>query len=318
MSEFDNLTGFGGEAVEDKAPASDAEKAALKAAATEVVAMIKTNPEYQAVRNSRCGDLRVNKILGFGESGNMVAKTQEALKAAVDAGTVTVLPADSQTPGYVRVEDNIIYGTVRLSKQGNGKYEQPFKEGEETHKNGKPNTFRKLEPVPENVGYIVENISATPIEYTTCVYAQDDAGKFVGSEVKKTLMPGEQAPIARPYLTKLALAPEFNLTLANGSIIMKKVSSKDPADILSKPYFQFSRDFGADVNSPEYKERIDEVIDVNGTKKSVVRDEYTEIFGNLNNVTEKAPKAARAKKDPAIQPSKAEIAAQYARNILGM
>lgn len=317
MAEFDNINGLGEGTVEAGA---DAGNQALKQAAKEVSELIKTNPEYVQIRNSRCQDLKVERILGFGDNGTLVDDTQQALAAAVAAGTVTVLPEDSEEKGSVDTVGDTITGTVKMGKSG--KYELPLKAKEPVNKAGKPNLYRKLRPMPENVGYIIHNVSQTPIEYTTQIYTQNDMGKYEGTEVKRSLMPGESVAIAREYLNKLALAPEFNLVFKNGSVIFKKASAADAgksqAELLKKPYFQFSREEGADVNSPDLKDRIDEIVEVNGEKKSVVRAEYAEVFGYLNNTPEKAPKAPKAKKNPSVQPTKAEITAQWARNMLNM
>lgn len=318
-NEFNNLAGFDAPAAE--ATEANATKDMIKEAAKDLIHKIETDANYASIRNSRSKDIIVTKVLGFGKSGSLTDKTQEYLDRAVKEGTVTVLEADSTEVGVVEERDGVLYGTVKRNK-GNGKslYEPPFKKGAEANANGKNNTYRKVTSQPENVGYIIKNVSDKPVEYKTCLYTKNDEGKFVGEEVMKTLAPQEEVAIARPYLTLLALAEEFNLALGNGKIICKiKGSDKDAKSALESPYFSFDSSVGLDINSPEVKELIHEVVEVNGAQKYMVKAEYVELFGNLNNEVEKATAGKRGKaKTNAIKPGQNEVAAHLLRTKLGM
>lgn len=319
MSDFDNINGFETQQTETATEAKDL----IKEAAKDLMRKIETDTTYAAIRGSRSKDLQVCKVLGFGKNGSLTDKTQEVIARAVAEGTVTVLAADSTEVGVVEEKDGKLYGTVRKAK-GNGKatYEPPYKKGAEiTTAGGKNNVYRKVTSQPDNVGYIIQNISDKPIEYKTKLYTKNDEGKYVGEEVMKTLAPGEKTPIARPYLTLLALQEEFNLALANGKIICKIGNkNKDAKAMLESPYFSFDSSVGLDVNSPEIKDLIHEVIDVNGVQKYVVKDEYTELFGHLNNEAEKSATGRRGgkAKSSAIKPPQHEVAAHFLRTQLGL
>lgn len=321
MSEFDNINGFENQPTE--AAAGNAVKDMIKEAAKDLMHKIETDPNYAAIRCSRSKDIVVKKVLGFGKNGSLTDKTQEVLDRAVKDGTLTVLPADSTDVGVVEEKDGKLYGSVKLAK-GNGKntYEPPFKKGAETTTaSGKNNVYRKVTSQPDNVGYIIQNVSDKPIDYTTCLYTKNDEGKYVGEEVKKTLAPQEETAIARPYLTRLALQEEFNLCLGNGKIICKIGNkSKDAKSLLESPYFSFDSSVGLDVNSPEIKDLIHEIVDVNGVQKYVVKEEYVELFGYLNNEAEKSAAGRRGgkAKSSVIKPPQNEIAAHMLRIQLGM
>lgn len=326
MSDFDKVTGFESTEETQNTPAvgvdtgKKKEVEILKQAAKELTVKIQSDPNYAAIRDSRCQDLRVLKILGYGDSGTLSNRTMEFIQRAVDDGTVKVLDADSADLGYVEEIDGTLHGTVRLAK-GNGKdkYEYPYKKGETLQTpSGKPNTYRKVVNQPDNVGYLVENVSDKPIEYVTCVYSPNEAGEWVGQEIKKTIAPGKQVAIARAYLTRLALNEEFNLNLANGTIVCK-MDGGDAKELLSKAYFIFDRKMGMDVNSPEVKILIHEEVMVNGSKTFKVRPEYEETFGYLNNQADKkSPRSRASKANDAIKPSSNEIKAHLLRQKLGM
>lgn len=319
-NEFNNLAGF--EAPAAEAAEANATKDMIKEAAKDLMHKIETDANYASLRNSRSKDIIVTKVLGFGKSGSLTDKTQEVLDRAVKEGTVTVLEADSTEVGVVEEKDGVLYGTVKKNKgAGKDKYEAPFKKGAEVKADGKNKIYRKVTSQPDNVGYIIKNVSDKPVEYKTCLYTKNDEGKFVGEEVMKTLAPQEEVAIARPYLTLLALAEEFNLTLGNGKIICKiKNADRDAKALLEAPYFSFNSSVGLDVNSPEVKELIHEVVDVNGTQKYIVKNEYVELFGNLNNEVEKAAAGKRGgkPKTSAIKPDTSEVAAHLLRTKLGM
>lgn len=149
---------------------------------------------------------------------------------------------------------------------------------------------RVLKATSKIHGYRIQNVSDTPIEYTTEVWTKD-GDKFVGSTVVKVLQPGEVTDINRKYMTMLCAREEFSFTLANGTIIAssstKKKSGKNIVDELASYYFKFSEEDGTKigVNSDLVKLSID---DADGK----VKPEFEATFGYLNN-----PKAKKAPKE---------------------
>lgn len=145
---------------------------------------------------------------------------------------------------------------------------------------------RGLVATSKVVGYRIHNIGTEPIPYMTEVFTQNEAGVYVGTQVQRTLNPGEYANLTRQFMTMLTCQPEFSFTLANGKILSG--SAKETADVkkkLESYYFAFNREEGSEtptVNDDEVKLSIDE--EVNG--KSVVKEEFVEAFGFLNNPKE--------------------------------
>lgn len=320
MSEFDNISGFGKETTEETAKAPEAKSNnALKEVYAAVANKIEHDADYAARRNSRVNDIIVTKVFGFGSTGSLQDMTDEVLDKAVQAGDVTVLPADSTESGVVAEKDGKITGTVKVATSGKHPYERPYIEGQaRTKADGKPNVFRKVVNRPENVGYEIKNVSDKALDYKTEVYAQDETGKYVATAVQKSLAPGETAQITRTFLTVMTLAEEFNFTLGNGAVIVKPGKKESATDNLQKGYFQFRKDSGMDVNSPEVKIIISEEVNVNGVTKNVVKPEFVECFGFLNNEKEKAAKKERTAKAPTVKPTTAEVTAAYLRAQLGM
>lgn len=210
------------------------------------------------------------------------SKKKEALRAAMQE----TLATDPLYTGKLRtLSDSLeVVNTLGYGK-GGGLVKDPVKSAEE----GK----RSLAPTSKIVGYKVRNIGSEPIPYFTEVYAQNEAGVFVGSKVQKTLNPGETAYLTRQYMTMLTCQPEFSFTLANGRITGG--SAKDNGDLKKKfesYYFTFTGEEGADVptvNDDEVKLSIDEEID----GRSVVKAEFVETFGYLNNPKEGGRKGGR-------------------------
>lgn len=149
---------------------------------------------------------------------------------------------------------------------------------------------RQLKPTSQIVGYRVKNVGDEAIEYTTEVFAKDETGKYVGTVVTKTIAPGEVISLTREYMTRFCAQPEISFTLKNGKIISSsKKSAKTLKEELSAYYFSFSKaEDGTtlQVNDDEVKLSVD---DENG----IVKPEFVETFGFLNNPKE--GKAARAK-----------------------
>lgn len=321
MSEFDNINGFGEATAEGAGAAPATTKAAgdtvMKKMYDEVVNKINSDPEYVQRRNSRSKDLIVTKIFGFGKTGSLEDMTNEFIDKAIQAGTVTVLPADSTEIGAVEEKDGVLTGTVKAATKGKDPYVRPYIAGKPmTNEKGKANLYRKVVARPENVGYEIKNVSDKAIDYKTAVYAQDETGKYVATEIMQSLAPGKTAVIARVYLTLLALAEEYNLALGNGTVIVKV--GKGEGESIEKGYFQFKKDSGMDVNSPEVKQMISEEITVNNQVKYVVKPEFVETFGYLNNEKEKAVKKTKTAKPEGLKPTTAEVTAAYLRQKLGL
>lgn len=165
---------------------------------------------------------------------------------------------------------------------------------------------RTLKPTSQIVGYTIENIGSEAIAYTTEVFAQDETGKFVGSVVEKTLAPGARANLSRKYMTMLCAKPEISFTLSNGKIVASSKKTKTLDEQLSAYYFTFDKDengYKPEVNDDEVKLSID----VDG----VVKAEYVEDFGYLNN-----PKEARTPKAKGAKLTVQDIAANYINSLI--
>lgn len=167
---------------------------------------------------------------------------------------------------------------------------------------------RTLKSVSQIVGYKIENIGSEAIEYTTEVFAQDATGKWVGSVVNKTLMPGETIDLTRQYTTMLCARPEISFTLANGKIVSSsKKNAKSLKEELSAYYFSFNKEEDGSqiqVNDDEVKLAVD---NADGTVKA----EYAEVFGYLNN-----PKEGRAAKEKGPKYTTQDLAANYINKML--
>jgi hypothetical protein len=167
---------------------------------------------------------------------------------------------------------------------------------------------RQLKPVSQIVGYKVKNIGSEAIEYVTEVFAQDASGKFVGSIVTKTLKPGETIALTRQYMTMLCAKPEISFTLANGKIVSSsKKNAKSLKEELAAYYFSFNKaEDGTQiqVNDDEVKLAVD---DENG----VVKAEYVETFGFLNN-----PKEGRTARVKGQKFTTQDLAANYINKML--
>lgn len=197
--------------------------------------------------------------------------------------------------GSLKVTKTLGYGTsgnVMVDKEATAK-----------EKAENPDSDKKvLKPTGKVVGYTIENVGTEAIKYVTEVFAQDETGKYVGSKVEKTLAPGQQANISRSYLAMLTAKPEFAFKLANGTLVSKGTSKGELEDILSKFYFSFDKDLGINVNDDEIKVTIDD--------EGVVKPEYVEAFGYLNNPKEK--KATGTKEKFTTQ----ELMANFVNNLI--
>jgi hypothetical protein len=167
---------------------------------------------------------------------------------------------------------------------------------------------RQLKPTSQIVGYKVQNIGTEAIEYVTEVFTKDETGKFVGNVVTKTLQPGETISLTRQYMTMLCAKPEISFTLSNGKIVSSsKKNAKSLKEELAAYYFSFNKaEDGTQiqVNDDEVKLSVD---DENG----VVKAEYVETFGYLNN-----PKEGRTARVKGQKFTTQDLAANYINKML--
>lgn len=324
MADFDGIKGFdnveaGGEATV-ATKSADSKKEAFVAAAKEIIHNRETNPDFEARYNKFQNALEVTRILAFSEEGNMLNKTDEALDAAVKAGTVKVLADDDDTLAEVVRDDKTgkISGTVKLNKPGSStKYIPPHVVGKAVvDSKNKPVVLRVLVPCPGNVGYEIKNIGDEPIPFKSIVSIKGEDGKWTTQEVDKVLAPGATDVIPKEYFCRMCQAIEFNNVVANGSCIVTG-SPDNIQEAFRRSYFKYS-DPNLSVNSPECKTLIHDVTEVNGKKKFTVRKEYEETFGYLNNEPEKAAKKPRQKAAGGIKPNRSEVTAALFRKALNM
>lgn len=311
--QFSNIEGFGEAA---QVTMSEAPMDSVKQAEQSVINLIKHDANYAALRGSRSNDLKVTKILGFSDRGNLVDKTQEIIRDSIKAGTLHVLAADDNQTAFASFgEDGLLHGNVEPLTGTSKKYKAPFREGEDMMKNNKENRFRRVANEAENVGYEVQNVSNEPIVYRATSWVKDENGRFVPNEHEETIAPGAKVYLTRKELAMITIAVPFNMSLANGHVTLKK--SKDPADALdlSNCYFGFDKNAQMDINSPDVKILIHNKKKVNGTTQYIVKPEFEEKFGYLNNAKD-VERKQRAKTGITI--SRYEITAQQLREKLGM
>lgn len=167
---------------------------------------------------------------------------------------------------------------------------------------------RTLKATSQIVGYKLRNNGQQSIEYTTEVWKRDDAtGKYVGQVVKKNLKPGETICLARKFMTMFCARPEISFTLANGKIVSSSKASKDFAEELAAYYFTFNKDENGtaiQVNDDEVKIAVD---DENG----IVKAEFAETFGYLNNPKDQKVRAPKGQKF-----TTQDLAANYVMKIM--
>ena len=158
------------------------------------------------------------------------------------------------------------------------------------------------------VGYRVKNTGSDPIPYTTEVYAEVD-GKWVPTKVDRVLAPGAYADLTRQFMTMLCAQPEISFTLANGKVI--RGSSKATKDLkaeLEAYYFSFNKDLGIQINADEVKLNVGEKIG----DRWVVKPEFTETFGYLNNTPERAVRGRKVEH----KYSSSDLAANFVMKLL--
>lgn len=173
---------------------------------------------------------------------------------------------------------------------------------------------RDLVVTSQIVGYKVENIGTEPIKYQTETWAQGEDGKFVPSKTEKTLAPGQTADFTRQYMTMFCAQPEISFQLANGKIIKGSNKNKGIKAELESYYFRFDKEEDGtkkQVNDDSIKLNVGEK-DAEG--KWVVKPEYVETFGFLNN-PEEGKKGGRTKGEGS-KFSAQDLAANYIHRLI--
>ena len=163
------------------------------------------------------------------------------------------------------------------------------------------------------VGYRVRNIGTTPITYTTEAWTLGADGVYVPQKVEKVLAAGGYADLTRQFMTMFCAQPEISFQLANGKVIRgagNKASRGDIKAELEAYYFSFDKEVGLQINSDEVKLNVGEK---GADGKWVVKAEFVETFGYLNN----APvKAGRARKEGGPKFTAGDLAANYVMQMM--
>jgi hypothetical protein len=178
---------------------------------------------------------------------------------------------------------------------------------------GKPKMERKLVETPEVVGYVIKNVGNVDIPYQTEVYRQEGE-IWVGEKVERVLKPGQSAALTKKYLAKLSLEPQFNLKFSNGIVIVKVAGNEtdDIETILAKSHF---RPANFSVTNDMYNINISKHVSVPGKpgeKKWVVKKDFLETFGYLNNPE---PEKVKKKRIPKEKVDSQALVAAYVRNL---
>lgn len=216
------------------------------------------------------------------------------------------------------LSDNVaVVNTLGFGEGGSLIQKEPAP-GEEVKydEDGKP--IRELVPTAKIVGYAIQNVGDTPINYVTEEFAKNEQGIFVGQKVEKVLAPGEKAALSRKYMTIFCSRPEVAFTLKNGKIVRKRPKQSGKAQALDayleSHYFIFS-DPNLKVNSDTVKINIGvKKKTADGTVKWVVKPEFEKTFGYLNN-----PKAAGTRgrgKSAGTKITPQQLAANYINKLL--
>ena len=163
------------------------------------------------------------------------------------------------------------------------------------------------EPVPNVVGYLVRNVSATPIPcYTTACQLVD--GVYMKTPVETSIAPGGTLALRKVDFVTLMSAPEFSFECANGKVTARKkftgTSQAELENFLEKHNF-----LPSNCKVGDMIEQISTSVDGVET----VLPDYESTFAFLMNKTEKKQRAAGTKQ-PAI--STQALAANYVRRLI--
>lgn len=197
-----------------------------------------------------------------------------------------------------RVNDLFVTNTLAFSDKGG----QILAGYDEAKKNAKNKATRKLEIVPEIVGYNVKNQGEQPIECDSQVWHQNEAGKFVAEPTKLVINPGEEKSITKRDMLMITSQPEFSGEFANGvmttklktSEMAKYAGSEGGFDFIASKYFIRFTDGGVSVHDDAVKINISHQEEKNGNTVWVVNDEYKAQFGFLENEPEAKEKATKS------------------------
>ena len=147
---------------------------------------------------------------------------------------------------------------------------------------GKTEKDRKLIPVAGIVGFKIKNVGDKPHTFITKEWSPVD-GKYVATEVSKTLNPGEELVISHTDLVKAVVEPEFSLTLKNGNFRKSGKPKKGDADSIFSMVAFFYNAVDGKTMSVHNSSKI--VID--SDKDSEIKPEFLSTFGFLLNKTER-------------------------------
>lgn len=152
-------------------------------------------------------------------------------------------------------------------------------------KDGKP-VYEKLVS-PRIVGYAIKNIGSEPIQYegTVCVF---EDGVYKKTAVAKTLNPGETVALRKADITRLISREEYNLKVSNAVLNSAGAAKAQDVEALLNAY-----SFAYTDETIKVPDQIQPVGDKVGDDEWVVKPEYKETFGFLENPT--APKARKAR-----------------------
>jgi hypothetical protein len=224
-------------------------------------------------------------------------------KAKLNAMKAAFKETVQTDPGFTeklhRLSDSVkVLNTLGYGKGGNIVVDKSAKAAESGE--------RQLTQTSQIVGYKLQNIGSEAIEYTTEVWQKGADGKFTSSVVTKSFAPGETIVLSRKYMTMFCAVPEISFTLANGRVSLSSKKAKNFDEELASYYFTFNKNEDGttiQVNDDEVKLAID--VD------NVVKDEYLETFGYLNN-----PKEARLPKAKGAKVTAQDLAANYVARMI--
>lgn len=217
------------------------------------------------------------------------AKRQEKVKMFKDSMNQTL----QENPEYLKNLRTLSPYIEVVNSLGYGDKGNILLDRDKTDSSGK----RKLQYTSAIVGYKVKNNSQQTITYETETYMADENGKYIPTVVEKTFAPGEEICIARAYMTKLCARPEISFTLGNGKLVRSSANATDFRSELEAYYFTFSDEENKQINDDSVKLNVAEQLG----DKWVVKPEYLEIFGYLNNPSEKASKTKGARNNLTTQ-----------------
>lgn len=216
------------------------------------------------------------------KNAELVGKLNAAMQE-----TLATDPTYAQRANRLRNAIEVV-NTLGFSNNGTVVLDQSAKDS--------PDGKRKLSPEGQIVGYIIKNVGDEAIPVTTEKYTKDDAtGRWVANQVEVTLQPGATMALARKWMTVLATQPEFSMQFANGTMAHSstKFDESDLTALLESYYFSFN-DPAMKVHDPAVKVQIGEKTMGDTGETWVVKAQYAEDFGFLNNKPEKAAKKTRA------------------------